>query len=231
MDPAVGAWYANEVALAIWKSHLCSSSGNSRLCNGDNRLSLDDTAYNRYARLQLWGCYSGNVESLTQDEAASIYLQKQTIQLFTDNIDRQTIAAEIAKRQGPGQTGQLGSKSCEQMMIFIARCLTLTNIGPLETEANPRRHVSWQSGGLRTCLEAYFTGNSEQNCGHVNLYRDFDAWNIEAVGGINIKFTDNLADHLLLVEEDTVLLVFHHASFLECQGNEYVSHYTWLLLA
>ncbi|KAL2171205.1 hypothetical protein VTG60DRAFT_3516 [Thermothelomyces hinnuleus] len=42
-----------------------------------------------------------------------------------------------------------------------------------------------------------------------------DAWSIANVAGIEVAFTDNLVDHLRLVEDDTRLLIFQHASFLE----------------
>jgi hypothetical protein len=54
----------------------------------------------------------------------------------------------------------------------------------------------------------------------VRLPKTFDAWAIERIGGISIQFTDNLADHLLLVNDDTTLLVFHHVAFLELQTKE-----------
>ena len=60
-------------------------------------------------------------------------------------------------------------------------------------------------------------GRPTLSCEHVRLPKSFDAWSIEMVGGIEIAFTDNLADHLLLVEEDSKVLIFHHVSFLEVQ--------------
>ncbi|KAI1421307.1 hypothetical protein F5Y12DRAFT_718570 [Xylaria sp. FL1777] len=41
---------------------------------------------------------------------------------------------------------------------------------------------------------------------------------IGTIGGPKVvEFTDKLANHLQLVDDDTAVLLFHHASFLECQ--------------
>jgi hypothetical protein len=45
----------------------------------------------------------------------------------------------------------------------------------------------------------------------------FNARNIHKMGGITIKWTCNLADHLYLKNDDKTLLVFHCVTFLEHQ--------------
>lgn len=42
----------------------------------------------------------------------------------------------------------------------------------------------------------------------------FNAWNIQQISGITIKWTSNLADHLLLTNNDQTLFVFHCVGFL-----------------
>jgi hypothetical protein len=37
------------------------------------------------------------------------------------------------------------------------------------------------------------------------------------MAGLEIVWTDNLADHLRLTDDDTKVHIFHHASFLEIQ--------------
>ena len=49
----------------------------------------------------------------------------------------------------------------------------------------------------------------------IKLPQSFTADQIERIGGIEIHWTDNLADHLLLRDDDTKLFLFHHVSILK----------------
>ena len=49
----------------------------------------------------------------------------------------------------------------------------------------------------------------------VKLPQSFTADHLEKIAGIEIRWTNNLADHLLLRDDDTKLLLFHQASILE----------------
>lgn len=99
----------------------------------------------------------------------------------------------------------------------------MMNIGRLISEANLRRNVPWESDSLRNCVHDYFHESPKMGCESIKLPKAFNAWSIDTIGGIEVKLTNNLADHLLLVEDDTTVLVFHHASFLECQDTTYVT--------
>ncbi|KAL8993911.1 MAG: hypothetical protein Q9169_005985 [Polycauliona sp. 2 TL-2023] len=48
----------------------------------------------------------------------------------------------------------------------------------------------------------------------VKLPQSFTAANLEKVGGIRILWTNNLGDHLLLRDDDTKVMLFHHVSAL-----------------
>ncbi|KAL8854500.1 MAG: hypothetical protein Q9221_000771 [Calogaya cf. arnoldii] len=48
----------------------------------------------------------------------------------------------------------------------------------------------------------------------VKLPQSFTAANLEKIGGIQVLWTDNLADHLLLRDDDTKVMLFHHVSAL-----------------
>ena len=49
----------------------------------------------------------------------------------------------------------------------------------------------------------------------VKLPQSFTAAHLEKIGGIEIRWTNNLADHLLLRDDDTKLMLFHQVSVLE----------------
>lgn len=64
----------------------------------------------------------------------------------------------------------------------------------------------------------------------VKLPQTFTAANLEKIGGIEIHWTNNLADHLLLKDDDTKLLLFHHVSILDLQMHSPASAYPWDLM-
>lgn len=122
------------------------------------------------------------------------------------------------------QAGQkpFSEPSCHHMINFAAGVITPVNIGTVPNEVTKRRHLKWSSGTLRSLVAEYFNESPGLTLEHLRLPKAFDAWSLRKVGGIKIRFTDNLADHLLLVEDDTVVLVFHHVSYLKHQDKEYV---------
>jgi hypothetical protein len=108
------------------------------------------------------------------------------------------------------------------MIDFVARLIAPINIGTLPNELNTRRHLEWSSGTLRSLVADHFNEPPVLTFEHLRLPKAFDAWSLCKVGGIEIRFTDNLADHLLLIDDDAVVLVFHHVSYLKQQDKECV---------
>ncbi|KAH8678292.1 hypothetical protein BX600DRAFT_507251 [Xylariales sp. PMI_506] len=106
---------------------------------------------------------------------------------------------------------------CADAINLAARLLLMLKFGAVKHQANPRRYLNWTTGSLQDFVTQYFCQPPRLSAERVRLPRTFNAWSLYTIGGINIEFTDNLADHLLLVGDDTKLKVFHHASFLEYQ--------------
>lgn len=77
-----------------------------------------------------------------------------------------------------------------------------------------RQRLQWDTGTLKTCLQAYF--NDPPVLGHegVKFQRVFHAMNLERIAGVQVIPTNNLLDHLRLTHDDTRLHVFNHISFL-----------------
>jgi len=57
---------------------------------------------------------------------------------------------------------------------------------------------------------------------HVKLEKFFNARNLERIAGIKFRWTSNLADHLRMRDEGTVVEIFHYASFLRLHQNWYI---------
>lgn len=73
-------------------------------------------------------------------------------------------------------------------------------------------------GTLRQfAADTFNNGGSQLDCDKIRLPKALNAWTLDAVAGIKIHLTDNLSKHLLMVDDDTNLYVFHHATYLEYQ--------------
>lgn len=56
---------------------------------------------------------------------------------------------------------------------------------------------------------------------HVKLEKVFIGRNLRRIAGINIVWTDNLADHLRMLEHDTQVAIFHHGFFLDAVAGSF----------
>ena len=73
--------------------------------------------------------------------------------------------------------------------------------------------LPWTVGSISDVLTKNFDENPLLDT-PVKLGKVFNAMNIERIAGIRIIWTDNLADHLRMRDDDTGVCIFHYASFL-----------------
>ena len=71
------------------------------------------------------------------------------------------------------------------------------------------------SGVPSTSVIDYLFPPTHMTLDVVKLPQSFTAMHLEKIAGIEIRWTSNLADHLLLRDDDTKLLLFHQVSILE----------------
>ncbi|KAI1772655.1 hypothetical protein F4818DRAFT_425050 [Hypoxylon cercidicola] len=136
----------------------------------------------------------------------------EIIQLLRQGNDRGSIASHLRKK-----CSSATEDACESSINLAARLLLMMKIGVVKHQAAPRGFIAWECGSLAAIVEKQFNQPQVLDTHHVRLPKSFNAWTINVIGGLQVQFTDNLADHLLLVDDDTKVLIFHHASFLECQ--------------
>ncbi|KAK4099272.1 hypothetical protein N658DRAFT_430300, partial [Parathielavia hyrcaniae] len=70
---------------------------------------------------------------------------------------------------------------------------------------------------LRQAIGRHFQPEKELQPDNPRLGRLFTARNLAYVGGMKIKWTSNIVDHLLLSDDDQTVFIFHHAGFLRYQ--------------
>ncbi|KAG4431413.1 hypothetical protein IFR05_013105 [Cadophora sp. M221] len=100
---------------------------------------------------------------------------------------------------------------------LVARLLLMMDFGDLQYGFTGRRQLLWTNGTMEECLKERFEDPKKLGSESVKLERIFNAGNLGRISGIEIEWTNNLADHLRLVDEDKKVAIFYHASFLECQ--------------
>ena len=83
-----------------------------------------------------------------------------------------------------------------------------------------RRMLIWTSGTLQACVSLGFSRKYSLEHKNIKLERTFNAESLEKYAGIRVEPTTNLLDHLRLYDDDTLLHIFHQASFLKHQAQE-----------
>jgi hypothetical protein len=121
-------------------------------------------------------------------------------------------------------TKNRSNKVKDQMAIgsirLVVRLMLMVDIGPIpDTCIQGRAHLEWQDEGTK--LKEFFENHFVESCvlpGNVKFGSEFTAYNIHRYAGLDIQWTVNLYDHLRLIEDETVLCIFHHATFLKWQN-------------
>lgn len=187
--------------------HPSSPSTNPQeLFNGDRANILGHEAYCNYYKRQ-W-----HILALYGDRQHAAARSPQAIARLIQDIrhgrTREAILDELRSTNASEEVS-------ERLINLAGRLLVMMRFGVTKHQVLSRRYLRWERGPLQEFVHDLFSEPPKLSCEQTRLPKSFDAWSIANVAGIEVAFTDNLADHLLLVEDDTKLLVFHHASFLE----------------
>jgi hypothetical protein len=194
---------ALDLVSSLWQPSLSQAR---ELFNGDRENKLSHEGYCDYYRRQwyLLAPYGHQQHTSARSPQAIAHLIQdiQSERPYEEIIDSLRLT-------------NLPKEACERSIILAVRLLVMMRFGVTKHQVSPRRCLQWQQGSLKDFVHGLFNEPPKLSCEQVRLPKTFDAWSIANVAGIEVAFTDNLADHLLLVDDDTRLLVFHHASFLE----------------
>ncbi|KAJ4141787.1 hypothetical protein NW768_001005 [Fusarium equiseti] len=137
--------------------------------------------------------------------------------------DIMTIAQLAKAQQTPDDIRQqvgIQDDGHDHSIDLAARLLTMVEIGNLSYAFSGSRKVEWLGGSLEALLNQTFQPTPVLSPKNVKLDRIFNAFNLGAIAGIDIIWTNNLADHLRLMNDDKSVAIFHHASFLKRQQRD-----------
>lgn len=105
--------------------------------------------------------------------------------------------------------------SIQGSIDLAARLLTMINFGRLDVGVGPRGRLLWMHSSLSHSCKQYFDKKPTLSMKAVQLEKVFNARNLQRFTGMEIEWTDNLADHLRMCEFDKKIRLFHHVTFLE----------------
>ncbi|KAL2150100.1 hypothetical protein VTH82DRAFT_7776 [Thermothelomyces myriococcoides] len=200
-------WSAREEdAIGVVRLLQQKLSNTQYLFNGEPKGKLSHEGYIDYYKRQWSGFapYAGRQFAATSSP--------QDIAHLIQNILNANTYEKLMEMMESTNTEK---EARERSIDLAARLIVMVSLGGVKNQVSPRRSPRWEGGLLGDFIRGLFNSNITLSCKQTRLPKSFDAWSISNVAGIEIVFTDNLVDHLRLVEDDTRLLIFHHASFLE----------------
>ncbi|WQF79167.1 hypothetical protein CDEST_04181 [Colletotrichum destructivum] len=132
-------------------------------------------------------------------------------------VPKETLVASITKertgseRPDPERVGNT--------LALCASLLLMTNVRGHRYGVSGSNLLDWTADEtLKGSVESHFARQRPVlQSGNTRLSRLFTARNLSRVGGMNVKWTTNLVDHLILADDDRTVFLFHCASFLKFQ--------------
>lgn len=104
---------------------------------------------------------------------------------------------------------------------LVTRLYLMVNVvsdGAKTSSVTKGKKLRWDSGNIKDVLSSHFNEPQVLDNSSMRFEKTFTARNLERIAGIKIKWTNNLADHLRMVDvDDKIVAIFHHATFIEQQ--------------
>lgn len=104
---------------------------------------------------------------------------------------------------------------------LAARLYLMVNIGDSKYAVSSGTSLIWEKGNLKDFLSNYFNDPCVLGDSNVKFENTFNAYSLKRIAGIKVKWTNNLIDHLRIIEADEKTVeVFPHVSFLKHATNQ-----------
>ncbi|KIW72121.1 hypothetical protein PV04_00341 [Phialophora macrospora] len=136
------------------------------------------------------------------------------IEMLKGNTEtRESLRRKLSSVDNQGSPGEI-QVQVEALLALVVRLWLMVNVGNVGPAWNPgQTQVHWTEGTIHTFINETFTPDHELDT-QVKLEKIFNARNLQRISGIRVSWTDNIVDHLSMRDDDTRVLIFHHASFL-----------------
>ena len=135
------------------------------------------------------------------------------VQLRSTSLTREELLNMLSE-----SSASTDEKLLNASIDLAARLLLLLSVGSVQQSFTPGSTIAWEKNRLHETIHGALRPQVHlKEC--VKLPRTFTAANLERVAGMKVKWTNNLADHLSLTDDDHKVMLFHQASFLELHRN------------
>jgi hypothetical protein len=202
LNPKISPQSQCSIINTIWRANFSPSD-----FSGESQADSYFRNYLKHCQPALRG--GGNSTLLeTHGDIVSI------IQLMQEpEVSRPSIRSKLREDTHPVDGKH--DEAVENSINLAVRLWLMIPVGSFSHAVGPGQTViPWTDGTVQSLLSAHFDGNPILDT-PVKLGKVFNARNIERIGGIRIVWTDNLADHLRMRDDDTGVCIFHYASFLK----------------
>ncbi|PVH96274.1 hypothetical protein DM02DRAFT_569914 [Periconia macrospinosa] len=173
-----------------------------------------DTYFHYYAsKCKTWIEYGhGEYTFVRKDKDITAIAKK-----LEDGTSKAEIKRWLLLKNTQERLEDVKERMAEGSVRLVVRLTTMVDIGYLPG-TNAHISLPWDSEqtDLKTLLATYFKGSSTDS-EKIKFETEMTAFNITRYTGLKIRWTDNLADHLRLIENDKELCIFHHITFLKRQ--------------
>ena len=186
--------------------------------NGSSRYRQDELDWESYFRYYARQCHDALIDQgqhvLARTHQDILDVAHQLEDLTPRDAIKENLRSRLSTRHRPNEDEIL-----DGAIDLAARLHLMVNIAVDKPVISGQAQLKWKSGILRDFLNHYFSEPQVLGNNGIKLEQMFTASNLERIAGIQIKPTDNLADHLRMIDkEDKVVAIFHHASFLKRQN-------------
>ncbi|KAM7184953.1 hypothetical protein V8F20_011990, partial [Naviculisporaceae sp. PSN 640] len=140
--------------------------------------------------------------------------------LLKGPLGREEVSGRLSDATGPTVPD---SEQCGRSIDLAGRLLLMVELGSFDHAPpliSPPTGCRWTKGTIKEHISHCFPETRALGHDGLKLGTIFNARNIERIAGIEILWTDNLADHLRLTNNDKQVAIFHHASFLLRQQSD-----------
>lgn len=120
----------------------------------------------------------------------------------------QCYAPSSSDKAADTEAGSCAINLCARLLLMIA-------VGEPPNGLPGPNTIHWEGGTLADFAESCFGAQARLNPENAQISKMLTMLNLQKIGGMEIEWTQNLADHLRLIDDDRKILVFSCLSFLK----------------
>jgi hypothetical protein len=138
------------------------------------------------------------------------------VHLLVGSSSRDDIRTTLCPKINPATCDDIARERLDGSIDLTTRLIVMMDIGVLDLGHTGRDQLPWTGGSLKDYVRGFYDRPIKLGQVNVKLEKIFTARNLSQIAGIEVEWTENLADHLRLIgDDDKKVAIFHYASFLD----------------